>query len=178
MNERLPTTDDLPSRVGKAMLIAAWVVGLALLVLFFSNLLEQQHNPNRDLSMQLDGTGRPQVVLVRNRQGHYVASGSINGEPVTFMLDTGATSVALPLPLARALGLRMRPGGFSETANGLVRTWSTRLDSVSLGGLTARDVRAVVLPNMPGGQVLLGMNYLKRFELIQRGDRLTMRVPG
>jgi aspartyl protease family protein len=59
-----------------------------------------------------------------------------------------------------------------------VRTWTTRLDSVDVAGLTARNVRAVVMPNMPGDEVLLGMNYLKRFELIQRGDTLTLRAPG
>jgi len=116
--------------------------------------------------------------LQRNRMGHYVARGSINGEPVTFLLDTGATSVALPMKLARRLELPMRLGGMSKTANGLAQTWSTRLDSVSLGGLAARNVRAVVLPNMPGDEVLLGMNYLKRYEMIQRGNRLTLRVPG
>jgi aspartyl protease family protein len=59
-----------------------------------------------------------------------------------------------------------------------VRTWSTRLDSVDIAGLAALDVRAVVMPNMPGDEVLLGMSYLKRFELIQRGDTLTLRAPG
>jgi aspartyl protease family protein len=63
----------------------------------------------------------------------------------------------------------------SKTANGNVRTWTTRLDSVDLGGLTARGVRASVLPNMPGNEVLLGMSYLKRFELTQRGNTLTLR---
>lgn len=178
MNRDLPSTDDLPSRFGKAMLVAAWIVGLALLVLFFDNLLESQHNPNRDPALEINAAGLPQVVLQRNRMGHYVARGSINGAPVTFLLDTGATSVALPLDLARRLQLPLRPGGMSTTANGLVQTWSTRLASVNLGGLTARNVRAVVMPNMPGGEVLLGMNYLKRFEMIQRGQTLTLRVPG
>jgi aspartyl protease family protein len=178
MNGDLPSTDDLPSRFGKAMLIAAWVVGLALLVLFFSNLLEHQRNPNRDLALEVGAAGLPQVVLQRNRMGHYVAAGSINGVPVTFLLDTGATSVALPMDLARRLQLTMRPGGVSKTANGLVQTWSTRLSTVSLGGLTARNVHAVVMPNMPGDEVLLGMSYLRRFEMIQRGDTMTLRVPG
>jgi aspartyl protease family protein len=92
------------------------------------------------------------------------------------LLDTGATSVALPLQLARRLDLPMRPGGISKTANGLVQTWSTRLDNVDLGGLSATNVRAAVMPNMPGDEVLLGMSYLKRFEMIQRGDTLTLRV--
>ena len=178
MTEPIPRTDDMPSRLGKAMLIAAWVVGLALLVLFFQDHLERQHNPNPDPALTLDAGGRQSVVLQQNRMGHYVTGGSINGAPVTFLLDTGATAVALPLDLARRLELPLLPGGLSKTANGVVQTWSTRLDSVAVAGLTAHNVRAVVMPNMPGDEVLLGMNYLKRFELIQRGDTLTLREPG
>ncbi|WP_295888671.1 TIGR02281 family clan AA aspartic protease [uncultured Thiohalocapsa sp.] len=178
MANDFPSTRDMPSRLGKAMLIAAWVVGLALLVLLFQSHLERQHNPNPDPTLRLDAAGVPTVVLQRNRMGHYVTGGTINGEPVTFLLDTGATAVALPLTLARRLELALLPGGMSKTANGLVRTWSTRLDSVDVAGLTAHDVRAVVMPNMPGDEVLLGMNYLKRFELIQRGNTLTLRAPG
>jgi len=65
----------------------------------------------------------------------------------------------------------------AKTANGNIRTWSAWLDSVDLGGLTAKRVQASVLPNMPGEEVLLGMSYLKRFDLIQHGDILTLRAP-
>jgi aspartyl protease family protein len=177
MANDFPTTRDMPSRLGKAMLIAAWVVGLALLVLFFQDHLDRDRNPNRDPDLLVDHAGVPSVVLARNRMGHYVATGSINGAPVTFLLDTGATTVALPLDLARRLELPLLPGGMSKTANGTVRTWSTRLDSVSIAGLSVRNVRAVVMPNMPGDEVLLGMSYLKRFDLLQRGDTLTLRAP-
>jgi aspartyl protease family protein len=71
--------------------------------------------------------------------------------------------------------LRLRPGGMSQTANGMVETWTTRLDTLDLGGLVAHNVRASVLPNMPGDEILLGMSYLKRLELLQRGDTLTLR---
>jgi aspartyl protease family protein len=118
------------------------------------------------------------VLLARNRMGHYVATGTINGNAVVFLLDTGATTVSIPQHLARRLDLPLRPGGMSRTANGMVRTWHTQLDSVSLGGLEVRRLRAVVMPNMPGDEVLLGMSFLKRFDLIQRGGTLMLRVPG
>jgi aspartyl protease family protein len=160
------------------MLFGAWIAGIALIAMLFQNYLEHKENPNRNLAFEVGAAGLPQVVLQQNRSGHYVATGSINGEPVVFMLDTGATTVSLPLPLARRLSLPMRPGGLSKTANGMVQTWTTRLNSVSLGGLTATNLRATVLPNFPGDQVLLGMDFLKRFELIQRGGELTIRLPG
>jgi aspartyl protease family protein len=177
MSQDLPGADDLPSRLGRAMLFAAWVVALVILVLLFQRLVSDRENPNRDVEAALDAEGRAQVVLKRNRAGHYVAGGRINGEPVVFLLDTGATDVALPFAVARRLGLPLGEERVSRTANGNVRTWSTRLDSVDVGGLTARRVRASVLPNMPGEEVLLGMSYLKRFDLIQRGNTLTLRPP-
>lgn len=176
--QRLPSKDDAPSRLGKAMLFAAWVVGIALLAMLFQNYLSHKRNPNQDLAFEVGPSGTQQIVLQQNRAGHYVATGTINGEEVVFLLDTGATTVSMPLHLARRLDLPMRPGGRSKTANGMVQTWTTRLDSVSLGGLTARNLRATVLPNFPGDQVLLGMDFLRRFELIQRNDQLTIRLPS
>jgi len=172
-----PRANDLPSRIGKGMLVGAWITGLAMLWLVFHGIVEEQQNPNRAPEARIGQTGIPEVVLKRNRAGHYVANGQINGKGVTFLLDTGATRVALPLDLARELELPLRPGGRSKTANGLVYTWSTVLRSVDLGGLEAQRVPASVLPNMGGQEVLLGMSYLKRFELIQRGDTLTLRPP-
>jgi len=160
------------------MLLVAWILALAILAVLFQRLMDAQHNPNRHPALGFDETGRAQVVLQRNRAGHYVTAGQINGQPVVFLIDTGATDVALPLPLARRLGLPLGEPRIARTANGNVRTWPTRLDSVDVGGLSARDVRASVLPNMPGEEVLLGMSYLKRFELIQRDGTLTLRPPG
>ena len=176
MNDPLPSPNDGPSRLGSAMLFGAWIAGIALIALLFQSYLDQRENPNRQLAFEVGPDGVPQVVLQQNRAGHYVATGTINGEPVVFMLDTGATTVSLPQGLARQLDLPLRPGGMAKTANGIVQTWTTRLDRISLGGLTARNLRATVLPNFPGNQILLGMDFLKRFELIQRGGELTIRL--
>jgi aspartyl protease family protein len=169
---------NLHLRLGKAMLFAAWAVGLIILAVFFQRLLNDQENPNRHIELAQDARGRAQVVLEQNRAGHYVASGRINDEPVVFLVDTGSSEVALPLAVARRLNLRLGVPRIAKTANGNVRIWSTWLESVDLGGLKARGVQASVLPGMGGEEVLLGMSYLKRFELIQRGDTLTLRVPG
>jgi aspartyl protease family protein len=176
MNDPDPPSGDLPSRLGKGMLIGAWVTALALVWMLFQGVVNEQRNPNRELTVAPGQDGAARLVLQRNRAGHYVADGRINGTRVTFVVDTGATVVALPLDLARRLELPLRPGGRTMTANGSVYTWSTVLGSVDLGGLEVRDVRAVVLPNMPSREVLLGMNYLKRFEIVQRGEVLTLRL--
>lgn len=176
-NPLTPPSDDMPSRLGRVMLFGAWVTGLALLVMLFDGVISGQRNPNPNPTAMESASGVAEVRLERNRAGHYVAGGRINGVPVRFLIDTGATDVALPLSLAQRLRLPLRPGGISKTANGTVQTWLTRLDSVDLGGLVARNVRASVLPNMPGDDVLLGMSYLKHLELIQRDGVLTLRPP-
>ncbi|MGQ9660043.1 MAG: retropepsin-like aspartic protease family protein [Thermochromatium sp.] len=167
--------NDWPARLGRAMLFGAWVSGLTALGLFFHHRLERDHNPNPHPVTLQGSDGLVEVVLWRNRAGHYVASGRINGEPVRFLVDTGATEVTLSLTLARRLGLRLGPERTSRTANGITRTWPTQLARVELGGLVAHDVRASVLPHMLDDEVLLGMSVLKSLELIQRGETLTLR---
>ena len=162
--------------LGKGMIIGAWVLLLALLTLFFSRVLEERGNPNRQLTGKVSTQGIREVELRRNAYGHYVATGAINGRPVEFLVDTGATNVAISEELAEKLGLEKRGGTFSHTANGVVAVWQTRLDRVSLGVIEMRNVRATILPDLkPPDQVLLGMSFLKKLEIIQKGDTLTLR---
>jgi aspartyl protease family protein len=162
-------------RLGGWMSIAAWVLLLLLLTLIFSSVLDRRNNPNRSLESRVSEQGIAEVILKRNPAGHYVASGTINGVPVVFLLDTGATDVALSPELADRLGLEKRGRAVSRTANGKVYTWQSLLREVGLGGIRLNDIRASILPGMKGDEVLLGMSFLKRLEMIQRGDELTLR---
>jgi aspartyl protease family protein len=164
-------------QLGRGMTIAAWMLALGLLTFLFSDLLDEQLNPNRSVQAVTGTDGRPEVVLQRNRAGHYVAGGRINGQPVTFLVDTGATDVAVPESVASRIGLSKGRPKLSRTAAGDVITWSTLLRTVDLGGLELHTVRASILPDMAGDEVLLGMSYLKRLELVQQGDTLTLRMP-
>jgi aspartyl protease family protein len=160
------------------MMVAAWVAILALLAIPISNLVEESFNPNRSLEVRIAPDGAREVVLERNRQGHYVASGAINGRPVTFMLDTGATVVSVPASLAADLGLEPGPPVTLNTANGLVRARATRLGLVELGPVALEDIAAVINPGHASDEVLLGMSFLKQLELVQRGGELTVRQPA
>jgi aspartyl protease family protein len=151
-----------------------WLVLLGLLSLFFNRILERQHNPNPQLA-GMNQKGRPEVVLKRNKWGHYVASGRINGQAVVFMLDTGATDISVPQEIAERLGLaRGRPITY-QTANGPAVNYATRLDSVSLGNITLHDLPASINPNTRDMDILLGMSFLKHLEFSQQGDTLTLR---
>ncbi len=165
-------------RTGRAMLLMAWVAGLGLLTLVFQDVLESRLNPNATPLVQTSSDGSEEVVLQRNVQGHYVADGLINGRRVTFLLDTGATDVAVPEALADRLALDRGNGGISQTANGPVAVWQTVLDQVGLGSIHLEAVRASIVPSMPAGSpVLLGMSFLKQLEFTQRGDQLILRQP-
>jgi aspartyl protease family protein len=162
--------------MGKGMIIGAWVLLLALLTMLFQGLLVQQHNPNRNATGDIGADGVREVVLQRNSQGHYVADGSINGHPVVFLVDTGATHVAISEALANRLRLEKTGGAFSRTANGVVAVWQSVLAHVSLGVIRMEQVRASVLPDMqPDNHVLLGMSFLKQLELVQKDGSLTLR---
>ncbi len=162
--------------LGKGMLIGAWVLLLLLLTLFFGRLLEHRFNPNREPAGRVTPEGVREVVLERNADGHYVASGFIDGFPVTFLVDTGATQVAISRKLADRLGLKRMGGALSNTANGVVAVWQTRLKRVRLGPIEQRNVPATILPELrPWGQVLLGMSFLRHLELVQKEGRLLLR---
>jgi aspartyl protease family protein len=172
MNRQDPVAERV--RLGRWMIFATWVGVLVLLTLGFSEWLEYDYNPNRDPASG-EGARSGEVVLVRNRGGHYVASGVINGQPVVFLVDTGASDVSVPGELARELGLPRGAPLAMQTAGGLVTGYATRLDSVRLGDIELKDVRASINPHAGDLEVLLGMSFLRQLELVQRGDRLTLR---
>ncbi len=167
--------DDQPRRLGGAMIVLAWLSALGLLSLLFGNLLEWQYNPNKTASTRTLDNGVVETRLSQNRQGHYVANGAINGHKVVFLVDTGATMVSIPQGLARRIGLEEGPIMRSQTANGTITTYRTRLDSVALGAIELRNISAGINPYMQGDQVLLGMSFLRKLELIQRDGSLTLR---
>jgi aspartyl protease family protein len=157
------------------MFVLFWVTALGLLTLYFSGFLEQRRNPNQQVMSGLSEAGQAEVVLRRNRQGHYLAVGSINGEPVEFLVDTGATYLGIPGDVARQLGLKRGVESASHTAAGVVRTYLVTLESVELGNIRREAVRASIIPDMPGDSVLLGMSFLRDLEIVQRGNTMTLR---
>jgi len=162
-------------RIGQGMLIFSFVLGLAGLTFFFEDQIQQQANPNRiPLSMELN-SGIREVVLQQNRQGHYVASGTVNNVPVLFLLDTGATDVAIPESIAIAAGLQRGNTSRASTANGVVTVYSTRVAELTLGNIILEDVNASITTSMVGDTILLGMSALRQVEFTQRGDELTLR---
>ena len=161
-------------RTGTVMLVLAWVVGLGLAAYWFSSVEERRRNPNQQ-PVSFAANGAVEVRLERNRQGHYLVNGRINGSEVTFMLDTGATFVAIPAGLADRLGLPRGRAVTVQTANGPAQSFTTRIDTLALGDIRLHDVGAGIVPGMTGDDVLLGMSALQQLDFSQRGGELILR---
>ena len=108
--------------------------------------------------------------ITRDGRGHFLTEGRIDGQRIGFMIDTGASVVALNETSAARFGLRPSRGDYNATvttANGTVKAARTRLAMVEIGGLIVRDVDAMVLPDQALSENLLGLSFLsklKRFE--------------
>lgn len=123
-------------------------------------------------------TERPAVQLWRGADGMYTTSGSINGRSVQFLLDTGATLVAMNAQDAKRFGIDyLRSGAVAmvSTASGVERAYQVSLDSVRVGPIQLRNVEAVVLDGPFPAITLLGMSFLKRVEMENRGSMLVLR---
>lgn len=115
------------------------------------------------------------IDIPRSRDGHYYVAGSINQSPLTFMVDTGASTVAVSTAVARKIGLpRGRPVSIG-TAGGTSPGEEVSGQTVTLGGITIRDIRIVVLPGMPG-EALLGQNVLRHLDVMQSSDRMMLKA--
>jgi len=154
--------------------LSGWIIGFLLLALIFSKVVDHQTNPNQSVATSQSSQFQ-EIVLERNRYGHYVFDGEINGKSVTFLVDTGATEISIPANLQTYLQLKAGRSFSVSTANGVASVYSTRLDELKLGEISLTDIKAHLNPGLPDDQILLGMNVLKNLELVQRGDSLIIR---
>ncbi len=120
------------------------------------------------------GDGK-RIVLSQTGGGHFVTNGAINGKTVQFMVDTGATTIAMDMGTAERIGLNYKSGRRMRgyTANGIAEGWAVKLSSVRLGSVTVHEVDAAVLQGSMGG-VLLGNSFLNRFVMTRDGARMIL----
>lgn len=169
------TEDDPTNKIGRIFVWLAWIIALAIMMYFFQDVLDKQYNPNSQPQVSLSNSGKAEVILKQNRQGHYVTHGTINEESVTFLLDTGATQVSIPAHIADELKLQSFGSYPVQTANGSVTVYRTELDQLSIGNIFLYNVAAHINPAMKSDEILLGMSALKKVEFSQKGKQLTLR---
>lgn len=115
------------------------------------------------------------IVLTAGSGGHFMTAGQVNGKAVQFMVDTGATSVAMGAQDAERTGINLKAGQpvMMSTANGNVQGYRIKLDSVRVGDVEVFGVDAVVTPQ-PMPFMLLGNSFLNRFQMLRDNDQLTL----
>ena len=108
--------------------------------------------------------------------GHFLTQGQINGGSVRFMVDTGASFVAIGVADAQRLGVNLRTAqpAVMGTANGATQAWRVKLNSVRVGDVTVHEVDAVVMP-APMPYALLGNSFLTRFQMTRTNDQLVLQ---
>lgn len=121
------------------------------------------------------GAGGTRIVLSAGSGGHFVTQGAINGKSTVFMVDTGATTVAMGQDEAQRMGIKFDQGTpfYGSTANGVVKGYRVSLTTVRIQDVEVHNVEAAVLP-MPMPHILLGNSFLTRFQMKRDNDTLTL----
>jgi aspartyl protease family protein len=122
------------------------------------------------------GGGNASVTLKADGRGHFVTDGQVNGGIVRFLVDTGATTIALPSADARRLGINYlkSPQFAVNTANGQTMAYKVTLDTVRIGDISINNVDAMVIEGSGLGVALLGMTFLNRTEMKRDGETMVL----
>lgn len=112
------------------------------------------------------------LILKQSRDGHYYLDGSVNGKPLTFVIDTGASEVALPREVAMSAQIYCKDKIMVLTANGAASACTTVIPTLKFGQFMVKNASAHISPNL--GQPLLGMSILQQFKIEQ--DKGVMRI--
>jgi aspartyl protease family protein len=121
-------------------------------------------------------TARESVTLFSDTSGFFHAEGSINGTAVTFLVDTGASNIAINSATAKRVGIDYTKGrvGIARTASGYARVYSIQLATVKVGGIELRNVEAGVIDGPQPETPLLGMSFLNALEMKRDGNKMEL----
>jgi aspartyl protease family protein len=151
------------------MIFAAILIGLGS---FMAQMADKMTPPSASAStasksvpVQTVAQGGRMLSIPRDARGHFATDGRIDGQRIDFMVDTGASVVALNEKSAASFGLRPSRADYTATvttANGTIKAARTRIAMLEAGGLVVRDVDAMVLPDAALSENLLGLSFLSR----------------
>ena len=149
-----------------------WLAGVIWVALFAGIYLFIDARMTPKVIVAADGK---ELLIPRAGDAHFYVGGEINGQPVTFMVDTGASTVSVSRVLARRLGLPSGRPTQVNTANGIASAEEVAGQTVRLGGMVVRDVRVVVLDGLRE-EALLGQNVLRHLEVVQTAEQMKLRA--
>jgi aspartyl protease family protein len=158
---------------GHVTALILWILIFAAVYLYFDSRLQPSVATVSDLA-------QGEIRIPRSRDGHYYVAGMVNGHPLTFVVDTGASAVTVSAGFARQAGM---PGGVPtrfSTAGGVVTGETVPDQVVVAGGIRVSGLRVAVSSQMERhAPALLGQNFLRKIDVIQSGDQMVLRLkPG
>lgn len=160
-------SDEQYAGTGRVMFLLVWIILFIGLFLFF-----YYHGKSDNL---VYFSNKSEVILTADQKGHYHIKGRINEYPVEFLIDTGATLVGIPQIIADRMHVTGRYPITLTTANGEIMGSLTRLEQLSFGEFVLEDVKAVIIPGNDDEVVLLGMNVLSQFNIVQKDKQLLLK---
>jgi len=158
------------SKFAKLMFLITWLIVFALMVFLFN-----RWETKKEAGIVHSSLSHQQLTIAGDKRGHYQFKGKVNGREVTFIIDTGASAVAIPAQLALSMGLTKYYPVALKTANGEVTGHLTRLKSLEMGPIKLKNVGAVIMPGDGSDKVLIGMNVLSELEMSQANNQLTIK---
>lgn len=171
--QSLPPPSSSPdTRLGLAMVIIAWIIGLSLLGLFFHEAWQQKRGAVEPKTTVINGI--KQTILDRNAYNQYVTKGLINDHEVLFLLDTGATDVVVPAHIAKKLNLKAGLRAKAQTAGGEIFIHYTVIAKLQIGNIVLHNLPASINSHMEDDEILLGMRALKHLTILQKGNHLIL----
>ncbi|MFK7793732.1 MAG: TIGR02281 family clan AA aspartic protease [Gammaproteobacteria bacterium] len=125
-----------------------------------------------------ENESKPEILVYQGTDTMFRTTGSMNGYPVNFLVDTGASSIAMSSVQAKRLGINYKLDGkptWVSTASGVERAMTVNIDKVTISGITIRSVEGLVLEGTEPSTPLLGMSYLNRFKIINDGNLMRLK---
>ncbi len=138
---------------------------------------QKQYDLGSAISTTFEKRQSQKETIFANTGGMYMTYGNINGRSVRFLVDTGASTIAMNVKQAKQLGIRYDKEGLPanvSTASGFVNAFRIRLKSVSVGGITETNVEALIIDGDHPGPILLGMTFLGRLSVEHSGNAMTL----
>jgi aspartyl protease family protein len=168
--KRGPNQNGLSSGLkwGPLGIVVFWMVVMGGLYLAMTHYLKPK-------PVTVSATGN--LIIPRDRDGHFYAVGAINGQPITFLVDTGASLVTVSEALAQSAGLGRGVPTVFQTANGTLNGRIVNDVTVTLGPLTVSGLRVGV--GLVGGvqdKALLGQGFLARFDITLSKDQMMLKA--
>jgi len=160
-------------RLGGTFLIIGWVIALSLVAFLIHESMYSTKAPSFN-----EVNGNKQITIYKDYDSHYRIAGTINGKPVQFLIDTGATTVAISESLANNAGLKKHGEVNTSTANGTGVGYLTHIDDLTIDHVEIKNIEAVIIPSMDMNEALLGMNVLGKFNIQQTATSLVLTIPS